>query len=103
MVPADEVEQLVAGGELDLPKPLEGLDAGGELDLVAVRIEPTARARVRPDDPAAPAEQPHVVRETAQGALDEDVSGRHIQVQLLAPQGATQVRQPAAREAFNGR
>ena len=42
MVPADEVEQLVARGELDLPQPFIRLYARGELDLVPVGIEPAA-------------------------------------------------------------
>ena len=59
--------------------------------------------RIRLKYPAAPAKRPHVVRKTAQGALDEDVSGRHIQVQLPAPEGPTQVRQPAAGQTLDGR
>ena len=42
VVPTDEVEQLVARGELDLAQPLVRLDARRELDLVAVRIEAAA-------------------------------------------------------------
>src|SRR5438093_13490296 len=99
MVPADEVEQLVAGRELDLTQPLVRLDTRRQLDLVAVGIEPAASARVRPDDPAMPAERPHVVRETAQGAFDQDLSRCYVEVQLPAPEGASKVRPRAAPAA----
>src|ERR1700687_3599583 len=87
MVPADEVEQLVAGRELDLAQPLVRLDPRGELDLIAVRIEPSAASGVRADDPAASAEGPNVVREPLKGTLDENVAGSHVQVDLAPREG----------------
>ncbi len=65
MVPAHEMEQLVAGRKLDLPQPFIGLDAGRELDLVAIGIEAASASRIRPDDPAAAAQRTDVVGEAA--------------------------------------
>jgi hypothetical protein len=79
----------VAGGQLDLPETLVGLDAGGELDLVAVRVEPAATARVRADDPAAPPESADVVRESSESSLDQNIPGRHVQVDPAPPESPT--------------
>ncbi len=102
VVPADEVEELVARGELDLAQSLICLDSRRELDLIAVGIEPAAVSGVGPDDPATPAQRPHVLGKPAQRALDQDVSGRHIDVHLPAPERPPDVRQPASREALDG-
>ena len=103
MVPADEVEQLVAGRELDLPKSLVGLDAGSELDLVAIRIEAAAAPGVRPNDPAAPTECPNLFGEAAEGALDQHIPWCHIQISPAAPERPSKVVQPTARQALDRR
>src|SRR5207253_10714754 len=85
IVPADIVEELVAGGELHLAQALVRLDASGELDLVAVRVIAPAAARVETDDPATLAQRPDLLRESTERATRELVARGDIHVAPLRP------------------
>jgi hypothetical protein len=101
VVPADKVEQLVAGGQLDLTQSLIRLDPGGKLDLVAIRIETSAATGVGPDDPTAAAECLDLFRKAAQGPLHQNIAGCHVQVGLSTPKRPPEIVKATAGEAFD--
>ena len=90
VVPADEVEQLVARGQLDLAQALVGLDPRRQLDLVAIGVEPAAIPRVGADDRAAAPERLDVIRKIREGALDEQRPGCDIHEDVPLPPGLAQ-------------
>ena len=85
VVPADVVEELMTRRKLDLTEPFVRLDTRRELDLVPVAVEAASAAGVRPDDPAAGGERPHVLGKAAQRTLDELLARCHIDVAALLP------------------
>src|SRR2546425_1428569 len=98
MVPAHEVEELVACRETHLPQALVRLDPRGEPDLVAVGPEAAAAPRVVAVERAARAERPHLGREPLEGALDEPWPGRDIQIGTTQPEALAQAGEIARRE-----
>src|SRR5437762_13659753 len=85
VVPADEVKELVAGRGPHLPQALVRLDTGREPDLVAIGpVAPTA-ASVVPKERTAPTESAHIRGKAFERALDEERTGRDVQICMGAP------------------
>src|SRR5881296_4250883 len=86
MVPADEVEELVARREQHLPQPLVRLDAGREPDLVSIGKVPASAAPVVTEERTARAERAHLGGKAFERALDEERSGCDVEVRLRSPE-----------------
>src|SRR5947207_7307040 len=86
VVPADEVEQLVACGEPHLAQALVRLNAGRKPDLVSIRPVPAPAASVVPKERTARAKPAHLGGEALERAIDEERSGRDVEIGLGAPE-----------------
>src|SRR5437867_9948951 len=86
MVPTDEVEELVAGGEPYLVQALVCFDTGRQPDLVAIGPVPATSASVEAKERTTRAERAHLRREAFKRALHEEWPGGDIEIRLCPPQ-----------------
>src|SRR5207237_5119366 len=86
VIPADEVEELVACRQAHLSKALVCLDACCKPDLVAVGPVPAPAARVVAKERTARAECTDLRWEFLERAIDEQRSRSDVQIGLCAPE-----------------
>ena len=95
VVPADEVEELVACREPDLAKAFVRLDARRQPDLISVRPISAPTARVVAIERTPVTEALDLLGKAGERVPDEEWARRHIQIGVRAPELIAQRTQVA--------